>query len=133
VGQQPHDLEWLGPEAVPLRPKGHSVSSFELVSRHSQALPVNHVVVVSDLNLIYDKASPPVQVSSQTRPKFKPAARIAGPSSLRAPLRQQSLQGRSAGKKLVLCRSRILVSGVLVAGEGRCRRLGQVKRVQVVV
>jgi putative SOS response-associated peptidase YedK len=38
VRQQPHDLEWLGPEAVPLRPKGHSLSNFELVSRHRQAL-----------------------------------------------------------------------------------------------
>jgi hypothetical protein len=130
-GQQPHDLERLGPEAVPLRPKDHSSSNFELVSRHSRALPVNHVVVVSDLNLIYDKGSPPVQVSSQTWPNFKPAAGIAGPSSLLAPLRQPSHQGRSAGKKLVLCRSRILVSGALAAAEGRCRRLGQVKRVQV--
>jgi hypothetical protein len=34
VRQQSHDLESLGPYAVPLRVKGNSLANFELVSRH---------------------------------------------------------------------------------------------------
>jgi hypothetical protein len=46
VRQQSHDLELLGPDAMPVRVKGNKLANFDLVSRHWWGSVASHFVVV---------------------------------------------------------------------------------------